>query len=149
MAEKELELPWHARMWPREIFDTPSSRGRRGRKLADDLDILQKSGVYILYRDDIPYYVGQATTLLTRLAAHHKPGARYALFWNYFSVFVLEDPDEINKIEAILITAFPTVNGATPRIKRQPYPPEVTRLVRQMSVRRIGVRLDEGEAVEE
>ena len=137
MVEKEVELPWHARMWPRAVFDAPSTQGRRGRKLADDLEILQSGGVYILYRNDIPYYVGQATKLLDRLRAHSNPGARYDLFWNYFSVFVVEDEEQRDKIEAILITAFPTVNGATPRIKRQRYPHAVRALVRGMRARQI------------
>ena len=105
--EKELEAPWHARMWPRAILEVPSSKGKR-RTMADDQRILSQGGVYILYRDDIPYYVGQATKLLDRLRVHFTPGRRYDLFWNYFSVFVEEDPIARDKIEAILITAFPT-----------------------------------------
>jgi hypothetical protein len=137
MAKKVVEIPWHARMWPREVFDAPSSPGRRGRKLAQDLPILQKGGVYILYRNDIPYYIGQGAKLFDRLRDHSTPGETYDLFWNYFSVFVLEDEKERDKIEAILITAFPTVNGATPRIKKHPYPDKVRTLVRGMRAKRI------------
>ena len=100
--------------------------------MADDLPILRKGGVYILYREDSPYYIGQATKFITRLRTHSTPGGRYDLFWDYFSLFVIEDKDERNKIEAILITAFPTANGATPRIKRDPYDKDVKRLVRMM-----------------
>lgn len=45
-----------ARMWPREVFDYFTEKSERRRILG----ILYKPGVYILYRDDIPYYVGQA-----------------------------------------------------------------------------------------
>lgn len=113
-SESGAKIPWHARMWPRALFDVPISQG--GGKLVKRFPILGNSRVYILYRDDIPYYIGQATKLVTRLTSHHKPGARYSLFWNYVSVFALDSRDEMNKIEAILITVFPTVNGATPRI---------------------------------
>src|SRR5690348_2275021 len=96
----------YARMWPREIFD-------RGRSFVHTLDILEKPGVYVLYRDDIPYYVGQATKLRTRLWAHaNVPGARYHNFWNFFSVFVADDARRRNEIEAILIAAMPTANSA-------------------------------------
>ena len=131
MAENEIKIPWHARMWPRAVFDAPSKR-RKGKKMADDLEILRKGGVYILYREDLPYYIGQATKFISRLRAHSTPGGRYDLFWDYFSLFVLEDEDERDKIEAILITAFPTANGATPRIKRDPYDKDVRSLVRAM-----------------
>ena len=131
MADAAVTIPWHARMWPRAVFDAPSIK-RKGRKMADDLPILRKGGVYILYREDSPYYIGQATKFITRLRTHSTPGGRYDLFWDYFSLFVIEDKDERNKIEAILITAFPTANGATPRIKRDPYDKDVKRLVRMM-----------------
>jgi excinuclease UvrABC nuclease subunit len=103
------------------------------------MTILQEPGVYILYRDDVPYYIGQATKLIDRLRTHSTPGHRYDLFWNYFSVFVVEDPTARNRIEAILITAFPTANGATPKIKRHPYPKEVVALVRRMRACQIDI----------
>jgi hypothetical protein len=136
MTEPEVKIPWHARMWPRAIFDAPSKKsGRKGKKIADDLPILKKGGVYILYRDDLPYYIGQATKFMSRLRTHSTPGGRYDLFWNYFSLFVLDTKSERDKIEAILITAFPTANGATPRIKRDPYDKDVKALVRMMRSR--------------
>lgn len=134
MADAGNNIPWHARMWPRAVFDAPSVK-RKGKKMADDLDILKKSGVYVLYKDDVPYYIGQATKFISRLRAHSTPGGRYDLFWNYFSLFVIPDEDERDKIEAILITAFPTANGATPRIKRDRYDKDVKSLVRRMRSR--------------
>jgi len=113
------------------------------------MPILSKPGVYVLYRDDLPYYIGQATVLMDRLRTHHKPGARYSLFWNYFSVFAVDDPRERDRIEAILITVFPTVNGATPRIKREKFPREVVRLVRRMRLNELGKKSDGDDGTEE
>ena len=134
MTDTEAKIPWHARMWLRAVFDAPSTK-HGGRKMAYDLEILKKGGVYILYREDVPYYIGQATKFISRLRTHSTPGGRYDLFWTYFSLFVIPDKDERNKIEAILITAFPTANGATPRIKRDPYDKDVKALVRKMRSR--------------
>jgi hypothetical protein len=45
-------------MWPRAIFETPAQP--RGRKtIASTIKELEKSGVYVLYRDDVPFYVGK------------------------------------------------------------------------------------------
>jgi hypothetical protein len=134
-------------MWPRALFDLPTTEG--GGKLTKRFPILGKSGVYILYRDDIPYYIGQATKLITRLKVHHKPGARYSLFWNYFSVFALDTQEEMDKIEAILITVFPTVNGAIPRIAREKLPKDVIDLMRRMRRNQIGISSDEDDGTEE
>jgi len=63
----------YARMWPREVFfrfpALKSAGTKRKIALAKDLDFLEKPGVYILYRDDEPYYIGQATKLRDRLWA--------------------------------------------------------------------------------
>ena len=105
----------YARMWPREIFDCD-------RRLAREIDILSRPGVYVLYRDDVPYYVGQASRLRTRLWQHaNVPGSRYHNFWNFFSVFVPEDASRRDEIEAILIAAMPTANSAKPRLAREAF----------------------------
>src|SRR5947209_4611415 len=83
----------YARMWPREVFDClVVDEKPRKQAMAKGLEILTKPGVYILYRDDLPYYIGQASRLRSRLWQHaNVPGARYHNFWNFFSVFVAED----------------------------------------------------------
>jgi hypothetical protein len=43
----------YAKLWPRELFDFKSTDGR----LKASLD---GPGVYILYRDDDPFYIGKA-----------------------------------------------------------------------------------------
>jgi hypothetical protein len=124
----------YARLWPREVFDyVIAKKGQQAVYLAKDLPILKNPGVYILYRDDMPYYIGKAGgKLWTRLFMHaRRPGGRYNNFWNYFSVFVIHDPGQRNAVESILIAAFPTANSAKPRIERQPLPREALEMWRQ------------------
>jgi hypothetical protein len=113
------------RMWPRAIFNTPvEASGQRGKRrlIARDIKELDQPGVYILYRDDVPYYVGQAKVKLrSRLRAHaNSVGSLRSYFWNYFSAFLVKDPSHIEEVEAILIAAMPSVitNGAKPKLPR-------------------------------
>lgn len=116
------------RMWPRAIFTTPGpTKSKRGkpRSIAGSIRELEKPGVYVLYRDDQPYYVGQTKGKLRgRLRSHAtNVGSVRGYFWNYFSAFVVEDErakGQIDAIEAILIAAMPSVlsNGASPRLDR-------------------------------
>jgi hypothetical protein len=113
------------RMWPRAIFTTPGPKqGKRGkpRSIAGSIPELEKPGVYVLYRDDQPYYVGQTKgKLRSRLRSHAtNVGSVRGYFWNYFSAFVAENERQIDQIEAILIAAMPSVlsNGASPRLER-------------------------------
>jgi len=71
----------YMRMWPREIFDREDVRGKRKDR---KLDALNKGGVYVLYRDDEPYYVGQADhNMRGRIGQHATiPTQRRYLFWN-------------------------------------------------------------------
>ena len=121
-----------ARMYPREIFNyrVPGPNGKPV-NVARTLGILLRPGVYILYRDDQPYYIGKAARLNSRLYSHaRRPGSKYDLFWDYFSVFVVEDPRHRAEVEAMLIAAFPTANGARPKLENHPYPPAVRRVMK-------------------
>jgi len=69
-SNREWRLAWllklppvttYARMWPREVFDRLVVSNGKKRTLAKTLDILTKPGVYILYRDGVPYYIGSLT----------------------------------------------------------------------------------------
>ena len=126
----------YARLWPRDVFDTVISEpGKKKRYLAKELPILRRPGVYILYRDDLPYYIGSASNWLWhRLHSHARsPNARYGLFWNYFSVFAIDDETSRRLIESVLIAAIPTAaNGSEPRLPRERLPREAVRLTRQM-----------------
>jgi hypothetical protein len=132
MAARNLIVKEYARMWPREVFYL-SEKGKRGH-LAKGLELLsQHGGVYVLYREGVPYYVGKATRLYDRLWAHAcQPGARYHNFWNHFSAFVIEGRRQMNQVEGILIAAMPTANGARPALKKAPMPEELSKMSRDI-----------------
>jgi hypothetical protein len=126
IMKKEKPVAKYAKMWPRELFDC--KRGKH--PIVRELDILSEPGVYVLYRDDRPYYVGKANRLLARLWPHanQSTGPRYH-FWTHFSVFVVRDKTLRGQLEAVLIAAMPTANGAKPRITEEKLPPDVRRRV--------------------
>lgn len=104
------------RMWPRALFH-----------MKDGMEVLKatlnRPGVYILYRNDDPYYIGKTSKpLIKRLKTHAlKPNARRYNFWNYFSAFEITNASHRDEVEAILISAMPTAaNGAHPKIPRMP-----------------------------
>jgi len=61
-----------------------------------------------------------------------KPEARYINFWNFFSAFVVSDPDQRNEVEGILISAMPTANSAQPKLPKEKLPHEVIKMVRKI-----------------
>jgi hypothetical protein len=125
----------YARMWPRAVFYTKALNEESGRErnLAKELEFLQRGGVYVLYRNDAPYYVGKADKLRRRLHLWAtKPSSPHFHFWNYFSAFAVDDPRKRNELEGVLIAALPTANnGAKPKLKSARLPTEVKDLLRQ------------------
>jgi hypothetical protein len=107
MARQKQLIEEYARMWPREVFDCliPNQDGKKkGTKLVKGLELLNKPGVYVLYRNEIPYYIGQAAPLRGRLRHHASyPGARYHNFWNFFCAFVVPTRDDGMKLRAFLL----------------------------------------------
>jgi hypothetical protein len=123
----------YARMWPREVFDYRTLNGNRKQALAMSLEFLNKPGVYVLYRDDVPYYIGKAAKLRHRIQDHAtKVGGRYYNHWNFFSAFVIENSRNRNEIEGILIAAMPTANSANPKLQREKLPDAVKDMVRMI-----------------
>jgi hypothetical protein len=121
--------PNFAKMWPRMLFNC-----KRGNELLvkKEVPILNRPGIYVLYRDDTPYYVGQANVLRRRLRQHaNKFTAKHYNLWNYFSAFVVEDENERNTLEGYLIAAMPTANGAKPRLRKAELPREVVRVLQE------------------
>jgi hypothetical protein len=98
------------RMWPRALFHRQDGKAILKINLGNP-------GVYILYRDDKPYYIGKTkNTLFRRLRSHAlKPNSRYYNFWNYFSAFQIEDLSHRDEVEGILISAMPTANSSRPK----------------------------------
>jgi len=95
----------YARMWPRAVFYTRAlnEESRRKRNLGKELEFLQRGGVYVLYRDDTPYYVGKADMLRKRLHLWAtRPSAAHFHFWNYFSAFAVDDPKLRGELEGVL-----------------------------------------------
>lgn len=118
----------HIRMWPREVFDIIEE----GALLIGKLEALKQPGVYVLYRDHKPHYIGKATkSLYKRLHDHsNKSTDRYFNLWNYFSAFVVPER-YISAVEGVLISAIPTANGAIPRIKQVTMPPSIRGRLRE------------------
>lgn len=104
----------YGKLWPREIFDIFNGKTLIVRAFPD----LQQTGVYILYRDDTPYYVGKATdSLYKRLHDHsNKTTDDYFNFWNYFSFFVVSDISSVGEVEGILVASMPTANRSVPTL---------------------------------
>ena len=123
----------YARMWPREIFDVKG--------MAKKIEFLQRQGVYILYRDEHPYYIGKtSTSLFRRLRAHAvRPQARYYNFWNLFSAFAVADERGRDELEAILIAAMPTANSAKPKLTKMRFPNEVSKLAKKLRANKLRV----------
>jgi hypothetical protein len=138
----ELIVSGYARMWPRQVFGKfPPAKGAAGRRkkmMAKSLEFLQGPGVYVLYRDDMPYYIGQAGKLRHRLWGHAlNAESRYFHFWNFFSAFAVANPKHRDELEGVLIAAMPTANSAKPKLQRERMPPEVRELLlRQINLSR-------------
>lgn len=118
----------NASMWPREVCDL---RDEDTKQLF--IRHFQEPGVYVLYRDEVPYYIGKASRLGPRIWAHaNHPVDRYYNFWNMFSAFVVNDRKYLDDVEGILIAAMPTANSARPRIARVPLPKHIVQQLRRI-----------------
>ncbi len=125
---KGLIVQKYAKMWTRDVFNV-----KRGNKFDPTIkSLLSQPGVYVLYRNDQPYYVGKASgRLFRRLRAHAaNPRDKYYNFWNFFSAFVVSDPAHVEEVEGVLIAAMPTDNSAVPRIEKIHIPKDVANLLR-------------------
>mgnify|MGYP001576441823 FL=1 len=121
-------------MWPRELYYLRErNRPLEGLRTA----LHKKCGVYVLYRDDHPYYVGKTKKSLWRRIRDHALNRkdRYFNFWNYFSVYVVPDGRHIDEIEGVLITAIGvTANSANPKIHRIPLPDDAVKILRGLDM---------------
>jgi len=104
---------------------------REGRKLIEDVwGKLEHPGVYVLYRDDHPYYIGRANNLRNRIYSHaNHPKDKHYNFWNHFSAFVVSSKEHLSDVEGILIAAIPTDNSALPRFKKVTFSSRVARWI--------------------
>lgn len=122
----------HLRMWPREIFDRINVFGK-GKDKEPLTNELRQPGVYILYRDDEPYYVGKAKNMRVRVRTHATdPASHLYHFWNFFSAFVIKNERLMSQLEGVLIAAMPTANGASPKLPKEAMPKTVRDLLREI-----------------
>ncbi len=130
-AGKPAIVTGYAKMWPSSVFDI-----KAGNKLLPEIrELLREPGVYVLYRDDQPYYVGKASRLSSRIWAHaNQPRDRYYNFWNYFSAFVVPDKKHLGEVEGLLIASMPTENSSIPRIHKIHLPAKVAAMIRSQRV---------------
>jgi hypothetical protein len=135
MPPKRKIVSQYARMWPREVFDIMEDKQLLLKKFSE----LKSPGVYVLYRDDQPHYIGKTKRpLFSRLHDHaNKSTDKYFHFWNYFSVFVVPDPAHLGEIEGILIASMTTANSAAPRIKQVRLPPDLGKILREARRKRL------------
>lgn len=126
---KSKIIAGYAEKWPREIFDIKDGN----KLLASVQDKLKSPGVYVLYRDDHPYYIGKTKGPLFRRIWGHANASRdkYYNFWNYFSAFAITNDRSIDEIEALLIASMLTVNSATPKIPRISMPRDAARILQR------------------
>ena len=135
MAAKRGDIvSGYARMWPREIFD---ERPNIGEALARRIKFLEQPGVYILYQNERPHYIGRTDKLFDRLFAHARPQGRYAHFWNLFSAFAISDIRGCKELEAILIAAMPTANSAKPKLNKERMPREVVAFMKRIRYEKV------------
>jgi hypothetical protein len=123
------------RMLPRAIFDTREIEDQKG-SIASKIKELEGPGVYILYRNDVPFYVGKTEgKLFDRLWKHaNGVSSTRSYFWNYFSAFIAKNRRNIAEVEAILISAMPSVitNSARPKLQKVRKGISTIKLMRKM-----------------
>ena len=65
-------------------------------------DLLQgQSGVYVLYKNDVPHYVGKASSLASRVRHHLKD--RLKGEWDAFSLYVVRGDRHVKDVESLLL----------------------------------------------
>jgi hypothetical protein len=130
----------YAKMWPRAIYDI--SRGRESKFDKELMETkLSHPGVYILYRDDQPYYIGKTKGPLHVRIYHHAnhTGDAYYNFWNFFSAFAVPDVNHLSEIEGLLIASIPTANAAQPSIERIGLPKEIASVITELRRKAAGL----------
>lgn len=118
------------RMWPRALFHM-----KEGRQYLEKH--LNQPGVYVLYKNDEPYYIGKTGKGIVRRLSQHalRPDARRYNFWNYFSAFQISNPDHRDEVEAILIAAMPTANSSRPKFQRKKLDRTIAKLLNDVQSR--------------
>ena len=127
MKSHQALIKSYIRMWPRQVYTV-----KNGNKHFESVkkELRQQPGVYILYRDGTPYYVGQAGNLWYRIRNHAiNQNAKHYHLWTHFSAFILFDTEYIDELEGMIIAAFGMgiANSARRRMKRILLPQDITK----------------------
>ena len=135
--KKTAIVTGYAHMWPREVFDARDELKPK-RLLAKGLEFISQPGVYVLYRDDQPFYVGKATRRLRQRLWQHANNPRdpYYHLWTFFSAFAV-NKGYLGELEGILIAAMPTANSANPRLPKERLPKVICDLFRSIRKKRV------------
>ena len=59
------------------------------------------SGIYVLYKNDLPHYVGKASSLPSRIRHHQKD--RLKGEWDAFSLYVVRGDRYVKDVESLLL----------------------------------------------
>ena len=122
----------HFPMCPRRLFELKENR----KLIAKELKIFDRPGVYILYEGRVPYYIGKANRLWTRLHDHaNKSTDEYFHHWDYFQAFVIPDPGHRSEIEGILCLSFPTANRSKKKFEKERIPSQLRAKIRDATRR--------------
>lgn len=130
---KRFMVEDYAKMWPRRVFLV--SEGKRLSLAVRN--VLKGPGVYVLYREDHPHYVGKTSrSLFNRIWNHAtQPHDGYYLFWDYFSAFAVRQKKHRDEIEGILIAAMPTTaNSSNPKFPRLKLPTRIARALHDKKI---------------
>ena len=100
-ANTPILIKTYGEFWNPELVDWNNSwrlLGRRSRK-GKDVNVYEERGVYVLYKDYVPVYVGKGdvTSIGYRLQGHRhswRKGPRWDLF-SWFGVVGLNDKDKL------------------------------------------------------
>lgn len=88
------------------------------------------AGIYALYRDDKPYYIGLTTNLFGRVNRHLRD--RHKGKWDHFLIFRIKKVDYLKDIETLITQLMPwpgnRVRGKVPRDG------ELNRILRQILI---------------
>jgi hypothetical protein len=134
-AVKNIIVENHFPMCDRKVFDLIDKHGLKART---QIKLFERPGVYILYEGRIPYYIGKADKLWTRLHAHaNKTTDQYFLYWDYFQAFVVPDPKHRSELEGVLCAALPTANRSRMKFDVTQVPSLLLKEIRDAN--RIGV----------
>jgi hypothetical protein len=128
--KKDWKTQQFFRKWPRALFHM-----RTGKAFLDTH--LTGAGVYVLYREDQPYYIGKTKGQLSKRISKRalNPNSRYYNFWNYFSAFQIPNSSHRDEIEAILISAMPTVNSSHPKFPSKPWDRKTAKMLNNIQAR--------------